>query len=257
MSNFFLDSVKKDISLTSLNERNDLTRLAYSNKSADIPLRNNSRTDRFEPDTFINNKESFERNNSRINSLNDEIRELKNKLKLVYEKDSEIQSLKNEKSQLELRLKESERHLNENNRLRSENDSLKRELDMLKITGLETDKLKSENEMLKRKLLELTKEDNKNTDEVKEIRDKEIQDKEIQDKEIIEDTEIIEEIETDGYSKETVSIDVPKLKNILYNRLKSYHENHIEKLISQYGLNEKKEIEKETMEKILLEAIHV
>jgi len=251
MSNFFLDSVKKDTSLTSLNERNDLTRLAYSNKSADIPLRNNSRTDRFEPDTFINNKESFERNNSRINSLNDEIRELKNKLKLVYEKDEEIQKLKNEKSQLELKLNDSERLVNENNRLRLDNDSLKRELDMLKITSLETDKLKSENEMLKRKLLELTKEDNKNTDEVKEIRDKEIQDKEIQ------DTEIIEEIETDGYSKETVSIDVPKLKNILYNRLKSYHENHIEKLISQYGLNEKKEIEKETMEKILLEAIHV
>uniref|UniRef100_A0A6C0FDB6 Uncharacterized protein n=1 Tax=viral metagenome TaxID=1070528 RepID=A0A6C0FDB6_9ZZZZ len=246
MSNFFLDSVKKDTSLTSLNERNDLTRLAYSNKSADIPLKNNSRTDRFEPDTFINNKESFERNNSRINSLNDEIRELKNKLKLVYEKDSEIQSLKNEKSQLESRLKESERHQNENNRLRLDNDSLKRELDMLKITGLETDKLKSENEMLKRKLLELTKEDNKNknTDEVKEIQD-------------TEEIEEIEEIETDGYSKETVSVDVPKLKNILYNRLKSYHENHIEKLISQYGLNEKKEIEKETMEKILLEAIHV
>ena len=246
MSNFFLDSVKKDTSLTSLNERNDLTRLAYSNKSADIPLKNNSRTDRFEPDTFINNKESFERNNSRINSLNDEIRELKNKLKLVYEKDSEIQSLKNEKSQLESRLKESERHQNENNRLRLDNDSLKRELDMLKITGLETDKLKSENEMLKRKLLELTKEDNKNknTDEVKEIQD-------------TEEIEEIEEIETDGYSKETVSVDVPKLKNILYNILKSYHENHIEKLISHYGLDEKKEIEKETMEKILLEAIHV
>jgi len=247
MSNFFLDSVKKDTSLTSLNERNDLTRLAYSNKSNDIPLRNNSMTDRFKPDTFINNKESFEQNNSRINSLNDEIRELKNKLKLVYEKDGEIQKLKNEKSQLELRLKESERHQNENNRLRLDNDSLKRELDMLKITGLETDKLKSENELLKRKLLELTKEDNKNTDEVKEI----------QDTEVIQDMEIIEEIETDGYSKETVSIDVPKLKNILYNRLKSYHENHIEKLISQYGLDEKKEIEKETMEKILLEAIHV
>jgi len=249
MSNFFLDSVKKDTSLTSLNERNDLTRLAYSNKSNDIPLRNNSMTDRFKPDTFINNKESFEQNNSRINSLNDEIRELKNKLKLVYEKDEKIQSLKNELSQLELRLKESERHQNENNRLRLDNDSLKRELDMLKITGLETDKLKSENELLKRKLLELTKEDNKNknTDEVEEI----------QDTEVIQDMEIIEEIETDGYSKETVSIDVPKLKNILYNRLKSYHENHIEKLISQYGLDEKKEIEKETMEKILLEAIHV
>lgn len=244
MSNFFLDSVKKDTSLTSLNERNDLTRLAYSNKSADIPLRNNSMTDRFKPDTFINNKESFEQNNSRINSLNDEIRELKNKLKLVYEKDDEIQKLKNEKSQLESRLKESEIHQNENNRLRLDNDSLKRELDMLKITGLETDKLKSENGMLKRKLLELTKEDKEHSKESSDVKE-------------IHDNEVMEELETDGYSKETVSVDVPKLKNILYNRLKSYHENHIEKLISQYGLNEKNEIEKEMMEKILLEAIHV
>ena len=252
MSNFFLDSVKKDTSLTSLNERNDLTRLAYSNKSNDTPLRNNSMTDRFKPDTFINNKESFEQNNSRINSLNDEIRELKSKLKLVYEKDEKIQSLKNELSQCENKLNESERHQNENNRLRLDNDSLKRELDMLKITGLETDKIKSENEMLKRKLLELTKEDNKKSIEVNggEV-------EEIQDTEVIQGKEEIEEIETDGYSKETVSIDVPKLKNILYNRLKSYHENHIENLISQYGLNDKTEIEKEEMEKILLEAIHV
>ena len=91
--------------------------------------------------------------------------------------------------------------------------------------------------------------------ELKEI-DKEI-DKEKFAIEGIQSKEEIEEIETDGYSKETVSVDVPKLKNILYNRLKSYHENHIENLISQYGLNEKTEIEKEEMEKILLEAIHV
>ena len=244
MSNFFLDSVKKDTSLTSLNDRNDLTRLAYSNKSADIPLRNNSRTDRFEPDTFINNKESFEQNNSRINSLNDEIRELKNKLKLVYEKDEKIQSLKNELSQCEDKLKDLDKYQYENNRLRSENDSLKRELDMLKITGLETEKLKSENLLLKNKLLELTKEDKKEISNESEIEE-------------LEEIEEIEEIKTEGYSKETIAIDVPNLKKILYNRLKTYHENHIDNLITQYGLNEKKEIEKDQMEKILLEAIHI
>jgi len=238
MSNFFLDSVKKDTSLTSLNERNDLTRLAYSNKSNDIPLRNNSMTDRFKPDTFINNKESFEQNNSRINSLNDEIRELKNKLKLVYEKDEKIQSLKNELSQCEDKLKYLDKYQYENNRIRTENDSLKRELDMLKITGLETEKLKSENLLLKNKLLELTKEDKKEISNESEI-------------------EELEEIKTEGYSKETIAIDVPNLKKILYNRLKTYHENHIDNLITQYGLNEKKEIEKDQMEKILLEAIHI
>ena len=79
MSNFFLDSVNHDTKNDikddikddiSLNDTNDLTRLAYQNKSGDIPLRNNSMTDRFESDTFINHKESFESNNSRINSLN-------------------------------------------------------------------------------------------------------------------------------------------------------------------------------------------
>jgi hypothetical protein len=97
--------------------------------------------------------------------------------------------------------------------------------------------------MLKRKLLELTKED-------KESISKETTN-------ILDTLEIKESPIEEEVSKETVSVDVPKLKNILYNRLKSYHENHIEKLISQYGLDEKKEIEKETMEKILLEAIHV
>ena len=232
MSNIFLESMTKDIpkedSLSSLNDRGDLTRMAYSNKSSDIPLRNSSMTDRFESDTFINHKESFEQNNSRINSLNDEIRELKSKLRLVYEKDDEIQKLKNELSQNELKLKDFDKYKNDNTKLSLDNDSLKRELDMLKITGLEIDKLKSENILLKKKLLEYTKEDSsEKTDEKEEE------------------------------NKETVPVDVSKLKNILYNRLKSYHENHIDNLILQYDLETKTEIEKETMEKILLEAIHI
>lgn len=232
MSNIFLESMTKDIpkedSLSSLNDTGDLTRMAYSNKSSDIPLRNGSMKDRFESDTFINHKESFEQNNSRINSLNDEIRELKSKLRLVYEKDDEIQKLKNELSQYELKLKDFDKYNNDNTKLSLDNDSLKRELDMLKITGLEIDKLKSENILLKKKLLEYTKEDSSEKKDEKEEQ-----------------------------NKETVPVDVSKLKNILYNRLKSYHENHIENLILQYDLQEKTEIEKETMEKILLEAIHI
>ena len=99
MSNFFLESVKPD-QLENLNDTNDLTRMAYQSKGNDIPLRNNSMTDRFESDTFINHKESFETNNKRINSLNDEIRELKEKVKLVYEKDEKIYSQKCELEKL-------------------------------------------------------------------------------------------------------------------------------------------------------------
>ena len=197
MSNIFLESMNANDSLSSLNDRGDLTRMAYSNKSSDIPLRNNSMTDRFESDTFINHKESFEQNNSRINSL---------------------------------KLKDSERYQNDNIRLRSENDSLKRELDMLKITGLEADKYKSENTLLKKKVLELSKAD---------------------------DNEVSLDESNNLDSVEKVPVDVTRLKSVLYNRLKSYHENHIESLILQYDLNEKTEIEKNVMEKILLEAIHV
>jgi len=114
MSNIFLDSVKKDnVNKTddyiSLNDTSDLTRLAYSNKSSDIPLRNSSLTDRFESDTFINNKESFESNNSRINSLNEEIRGLKMKCREIYEKDEMIVSLRNECNDLKESLNDYEK----------------------------------------------------------------------------------------------------------------------------------------------------
>jgi predicted RNase H-like nuclease (RuvC/YqgF family) len=133
MSNIFFDSVKKDnISkddpLNSLNDTSDLTRMAYSNKSSDIPLRNSSLTDRFESDTFINNKESFESNNSRINDLNEEIRELKMKCREIYEKDEMIQSLRKECEDLNNSLNGYEKCKGENDFLRKENDKLKNEL---------------------------------------------------------------------------------------------------------------------------------
>ena len=227
MSNFFLDSVKDD-TISPLNDTSDLTRMAYSNKSSDIPLRNSSMTDRFESDTFINHKESFENNNSRINSLNDEIRELKDKLKLVYEKDEEIQRLKNELSKVKSELDTSNSVKDKYRIVNDENRSLRMELDLLRVKELEHNKLRDENILLKNKLVELTKKDD--DDEIKE-----------------------DYISSD----EKIMIDVPKLKSVLYTRLKSYHERHIDDLINQYNLTEKKEIDKLTMEKILLEAIHV
>ena len=143
MSNFFLESVK-DEPLTSLNDRNDLARMAYQNKSSDIPLRNNSVTDRFEENTFINHKESFENNNSRINSLNEEIREYKEKLRTLYEKEEEIRSLKSDCETLQKEVDECNKAKGENNFLRNENSRLKQELSSLS-------KVKEENIYLKEK----------------------------------------------------------------------------------------------------------
>jgi|TARA_B110000858_G_scaffold191030_1_gene239773 predicted RNase H-like nuclease (RuvC/YqgF family) len=127
MSNFFLESVKEE-PLTSLNDRNDLTRMAYQNNSSDTPLRNNSMTDRYEEDTFINHKESFENNNSRINTLNEEIRECKDKLRTLYEKEEEINSLKSDLAKLQKEVEEGNKARGENNFLRRENSRLKQEL---------------------------------------------------------------------------------------------------------------------------------
>ena len=136
MSNIFLDSVKdnvpKDDDYISLNDTGDLTRMAYSNKSSDIPLRNSSLTDRFESDTFINNKESFESNNTRINSLNEEIRELKMKCREIYEKDEMIVSLRKECESLKESLNDYEKCKGENSFLRKENKRLMDEMKSLK-----------------------------------------------------------------------------------------------------------------------------
>ena len=209
MSNFFLKSVK-DEPLISLNDRNDLARMAYQNKSSDIPLRNNSVTDRFEENTFINHKESFENNNSRINSLNEEIREYKEKLRTLYEKEEEIRSLKAECETLQKEVDECNKAKGENNFLRNENSRLKQELSSLS-------KVKEENFLLKEKM---------NDDE-------------------------------DSSKEEQITIDITKIKKVLFTRLKDYHEKHIDGLIDQYDLTKKKEIDKSVMEKILLEAIHV
>ena len=133
MSNIFFDSVKKDNvskddDYISLNDTGDLTRMAYSNKSSNIPLRNSSLTDRFESDTFINHKESFESNNSRINDLNEEIRELKMKCREIYEKDEMIVSLQKECEDLKNSLNDYEKCKGENSFLRKENMRLKDEM---------------------------------------------------------------------------------------------------------------------------------
>ena len=167
MSNIFFDSVKKDnVNKTdddyiSLNDTSDLTRLAYSNKSSDIPLRNSSLTDRFESDTFINHKESFESNNSRINDLNEEIRELKMKCREIYEKDEMIVSLRKECEDLKNSLEDYEKCKGENNFLRKEQVRLKDEIKSLK------------DEIIK------CKEKNTVSDKISEPSDSEISDKKI------------------------------------------------------------------------------
>ena len=229
-----------------LNDLNDISRSAYSNKTKnDIPLKNNA-FERFETDLILNHKEEFETNNNRINSLNDEISELKNKLKLVQEKDEEIYKLKCEIQKLESRCQENNKLQTENIRLQNDFKRMKDENDKLQVKSLDTESLLTENNLLKQKLVTLVKNEDK-SDLIKERVD------------VQETIDAIQEIDIkeEEIKKEKIQLDVIKLKQVLYNRLKTYHEKHIDNLINQYDLQMKDSIDKETMEKILLEAIHI
>ena len=231
MSNIFLSSVQDSTSSqnNSLNDINDLTRIAYTNQNNNIPLKNNSIEERFNSEVYLSNKESFETNNSRINNLNEEIRELKNKLKEVYEKDKEIYKLQCEVKQFSSQIKDIESLHNEIIQLKNENKELRDNLDRKQIEYMKINSLEIENNLLKKKLLELN--DLDNSDEIKSLDNKN--------------------------AEETIQIDVPKLKEVLYHRLKTYHEKHIDELIHSYELKNKSEINKSTMEKLLIEAIHI
>ena len=65
-----------------LNSLNDLTRSAYSNNTKANSL-DNKPVNRFDTDILLNSKESFESNNSRLNSLQEEILSLKRKLNVI------------------------------------------------------------------------------------------------------------------------------------------------------------------------------
>ena len=226
-----------NIFLNNFNDMNDLTRSAYTNNNKkDIPLNNKSTFDRFETDLILNHKEEFETNNTRINSLNDEIIELKNKLKLITKKDEEIYKQKCEIESLNKDLQLNQSSLQELKQCQIENKNLKDQIDRLQIQSINVESLESENKLLKEKLIELAKEKKQKDNDNKLI----IPSDNLPDK-----------------SKEKIPIDIVQFKTVLYNRLKSFHEKHIDNLILSYDLQMKEYIDKDTMEKILLEAIHL
>ena len=230
-----------NIFLNNFNDMNDLTRSAYTNNNKrDLPLNNKSTFDRFETDLILNHKEEFETNNTRINSLNDEIIELKKKLKLITQKDEEIYKQKCKIESLNKDLQLNQSSLQELKQCQIENKNLKDQIDSLQIQLMNVESFESENKLLKQKLIEFSKEKKQKDDDNKSIISSDNLSNELHDK-----------------SKEKIPIDIVQFKNVLYNRLKSYHEKHIDNLILSYDLQMKEYIDKDTMEKILLEAIHL
>lgn len=229
-----------------LNSMNDLTRSAYSNNTKANDL-DNKPINRFDTDILLNSKESFDSNNQKLNSLQEEILSLKRKLSIIPEKDEEIQSLKCEIEKLNDQNDINSALSSEVNKLKLDNQGLRDNYDRLQLENMNNQKLQQENNMLKRKIIDLNKKIKSEKNE-EEFSDSEIAD-------IM--TEDYEEEKLEISDTEKIQINVPQLKQILSNRLKSYHEKHIDNLIQSYNLQGKESIEKDTMEKILLEAIHI
>jgi len=229
-----------------LNSMNDLTRSAYSNNTKANEL-DNKPINRFDTDILLNSKESFDSNNQKLNSLQEEILSLKRKLSIIPEKDEEIQSLKCEIEKLNDQNDINSALSSEVNKLKLDNQQLRDNYDRLQLENMNNQKLQQENNMLKRKIIDLNKKIKSEKNE-EEFSDSEIAD-------IM--TEDYEEDNLEINDTEKIQINVPQLKQILSNRLKSYHEKHIDNLINLYNLQGKESIEKETMEKLLLEAIHI
>ena len=229
-----------------LNSMNDLTRSAYSNNTKANDL-DNKPINRFDTDILLNSKESFDSNNQKLNSLQEEILSLKRKLSIIPEKDEEIQSLKCEIEKLNDQNDINSALSSEVNKLKLDNQGLRDNYDRLQLENMNNQKLQQENNMLKKKIIDLNKKIKSEKNE-EEFSDSEIAD-------IM--TEDYEEDKLEINDIEKIQINVPQLKQILSNRLKSYHEKHIDNLINLYNLKGKESIEKETMEKLLLEAIHI
>lgn len=219
-----IPGIKKYSNNIFLNSLNDLTRDAYKNDTkANF---GDPKKLRLDSDIILKSNESFNDNNSKINSLHDEIMQLKHKLKDIYVKDEEIQKLKNEieKNKNEEIMKDNK--IRELLKFSEENKILRNENDKFKIEKMNYDSLKQENILLKTKLLELSKKSEEKDDTIQEI------------------------------NNDKIKIDTDKLKMILNNRLKTYHDRHIENLLIEYDLYGVNYIEKSKLENILLEAIH-
>jgi len=222
---------------------NDITRESY--KRNDFKNETNSLVNRFESDILLNSKEAFESNNDRLNSLQDEIVSLKNKLKTVYEKEKEIYRLTVENKKLKSEVEENKKVIDENNNLKLQNSKLLNDIDQLNIQLMNLDSLKQENTLLKDKLKKYLETEDKEEKEEKEDLHLDIH----------LDSE--EKKESKEKKEKQIIINISQLKDILSNRLKKYHEDHIDSIIKQYDLKDNNSINISKMGEILEQAIHI
>ena len=212
---------------------NDVTTLSFNDLVKNEEKEKN-KYNRLESNIYLNKRESYDDSNKLINSLNEELLSLKRKMKFVYEKDEEIQKLKNKVNELQ------SNNINSQDKCQTENITLKFSLSSLEEKNKEylnrinelisnenkevelLNKLKKDNSLLKRELNLLKKR---------------------------------EDFDVEVKVKEKVKVDIQKLKRILSKKLENKREDKINRLLKEYNIVDKKEIDKNIIEKLIKETI--
>ena len=212
---------------------NDVTTLSFNDLVKDEEKEKN-KYNRLESNIYLNKRESYDDSNKLINSLNEELLSLKRKMKFVYEKDEEIQKLKNKVNELQSNdIKSQDKYKTENIALKLSLSSLEeknkeylnRINELISNENKEVEllnKLKKDNSLLKRELNLLKKQ---------------------------------EDFDVEVKIKEKVKVDIQKLKRILSKKLENKREDKINRLLKEYNIVDKKEIDKDIIEKLIKETI--
>ena len=234
-----------------------------SSNTHDNPV--SSIDERFKQNQLINGKTRYEQDNTIIKSLEEEIVNMKHKLSFVYEKDEEIGKLKEEINGLKKQLEDAMNYSIEVVNLRNENNKLTEQIVLLQqnINDLTNTNnvLEIDNNNLKDEILNLQSKinslDHDNDDSNKllilQSKIKSLEDELKQKTNILAVRDNIEIEEID----EMININLPHLREVLTNRLKTKQLEHIETLIETYGLKRTNKVKKSIMEKMLEEAIHI
>ena len=213
--------------------KNDVTRIGWQDLIKD-KLDKNDGYKRLESNILVNKRESYDDSNKLINSLNEEILSLKRKMKFVYEKDEEIQKLKNKVNELQ------SNNINSQDKCQTENITLK-----FSLSSLE-----EKNKEYLNRINELISSENKEVELLNELKkDNSLLKRELNLLKKREDFDVEVKV------KEKVKVDIQKLKRILSKKLENKREDKINRLLKEYNIVDKKEIDKNIIEKLIKETI--
>ena len=212
---------------------NDVTTLSFNDLVKNEEKEKN-KYNRLESNIYLNKRESYDDSNKLINSLNEELLSLKRKMKFVYEKDEEIQKLKNKVNELQ------SNNINSQDKCQTENITLR-----FSLSSLE-----EKNKEYLNRINELISSENKEVELLNELKkDNSLLKRELNLLKKREDFDVEVKV------KEKVKVDIQKLKRILSKKLENKREDKINRLLKEYNIVDKKEIDKNIIEKLIKETI--